>query len=408
MSLFNNHKRHGRNVHGCGSRKRCDDVDGTRGSPLLVHCRNHPDSARPCGSRVHHLGPSPHSAKLPRSTKLKRISALALALFGVLFAFDAKAAEVLFTNLNYTNGDDPTLIGGTVNTNCGFGVSDMEFFHSFEYYPDDGIEVTQIDVKTLASFGGIITLNWTNQSGFSGFAQAEFTASSPSFATTTFSFLIDERPFAFPEGTGITFSFDGYEDLEPSTAVSGDGKDPQTDAIHFPTLNCVGGTGGSFGVDETAMTIYGNNYSGGGDFPSSEIPSSTYDGLFNGFMPSIGWSESDGVSSTGGTISEHFGNFAEAGDRFPMCVIVPFVSMINLIEGVTTANQNLQNIVIGGTGIVPTSTIGFGSASSVAALTGFKNVYDPIVGVAQGIMWLAFGVFVFTDLFGKKNEEQYG
>jgi len=405
MHLFTSEEKHGRNIHGCGSRKRSNNADGSRRSIVFFYWWNHSDSPRACGSRFHYLGSASHPPKLPRRSRVKHFTAVALALFGVLFAFNVNAAEVLFTNLNYTNGDDPTLIGGTVNTNCGFGVSDMQFYHSFEYYPDDGIEVTQIDVKTLASFGGIITLNWTNQSGFSGFAQAEYVASSPSFATTTFEFLIDERPFAFPEGTGIVFSFDGYEDLSPSTAVSGDGKDPQTDAIHFPTLNCVGGTGGSFGVDETAMTIYGNNYSDGGDFPDSELPTSTYDGLFDGFMPSIGWSETDGVSSTGGTIAQHFENFADGGNRFPMCVITPFISMINLIQGVTSAGQNNQNIVIGGSGIVPTSTIGFGSASSIAATTGFKNVYDPIVGVAQGIAWLAFGVFAFSDLFGKKNEE---
>jgi len=118
----------------------------------------------------------------------------------------------------------------------------------------------------------------------------------------------------------------------------------------------------------------------------------------------IGWGSVTGTVTSTGTYARHLDDFFDvATSTFPMCFVYPWFALIDLLEGQTLVNQTAQSITISG-GMVPTTTFSLQSFPTTAAAIGLRPVIDTILAFLIPILWLAFGLFVFVDLFAPKTD----
>jgi len=159
----------------------------------------------------------------------------------------------------------------------------------------------------------------------------------------------------------------------------------------------------------TPEAVIGQRAEGRTQYGNIPIPTSTYVGTVSSsgsLLPNFSWGSATGTATSSGTYATHLDKyFSVATSTFPMCFVYPWFALIDLLEGQTLVNQTAQSIKIGG-GMMATTTFTLESFPSTATKIGFKSIIDQILAVFIPLMWLAFGLFVFVDLFQPHSGEQ--
>jgi len=436
MSLFTKPMKHGHNVHDGRRGIRNNDAHESRRRAVLVHRRDHPDFARACSGRVRGVGHPRGASLLPfRSAslgrKIKECAKVATAvLIGLSFASPAFALDTIFDNTN--EGYTDNFVGMTYNWNnpshpeCSraqvyvnlVNHSDQDWliyrvvFPQAKTFTDAGLS-TQFNYNPTAQiyttstvWHGVANTTWTPTSSpraidFSSPAiihageEMGMTIDNPAIFTPTStpdyraqSLLVQRTTSTvFGDSTGGVYAYLRY------SAGCGLGSGPVVGDPYGPTP--------VFRLEGYGADL---DTGGGGSTSTTPIPTSTYDGTFSGSTPSLSWSVSGTPSISATYYSQKFAGMFGATSSFPLCVVDPFINLVDVIHGATLGNQPSASLVIAGAMGSGTSTFSLGSASSVAASVGLRNITDLLFPFLEACAWLGLGVYIFRDLFAAKEE----
>jgi len=409
MDITHNTTPHGHNVHDrCGRFWRNDaDLVGRR--PLYVHYRDLACPARSGGARIHYLGDPSRASVVPRRAQLGQLVALlATFLFGMSFAFQAHAATgIMFDTINETAGTSSSYgVAGIISQDCGTGITQQRpYGYQFEYATTSNVVIAELVAKFNGSVTSTSNLSWKNTDGQTGYGQAI-----PD-TTTTYTLI----PAA--NGNDITFTWstvapwpdnlsDGFTGVSAYTSLY-----PE---ISNQVLRCT--TNGyisnvlprnQFGVPPIQLIgVYNGSQTPEQQAadPGAQVPTSTWDGTFGGSIPGIGFENATGSYSASGTYATHINSMVgNATTTFPMCFAYPWFVFLDTIQAQTLHSQIAQKLTITGAGIVPTSTFTLEQFPDVAAKIGFQDPYNQLIAFGESMLWLAFGLIVFLQIFAPKN-----
>lgn len=134
-------------------------------------------------------------------------------------------------------------------------------------------------------------------------------------------------------------------------------------------------------------------------------PGSLESGALNGYVPGTFWTL-DATTTISTQFQDKANSFLGAATgTFPMCLTYPWFSLIDFFVGNTTGTAT-QSLTIAGAGIIPTTTLSLAEFPDVLADTAAKPVLDPIIAGLQALAWLSLGLYIFTDVFGKKEQNE--
>lgn len=136
------------------------------------------------------------------------------------------------------------------------------------------------------------------------------------------------------------------------------------------------------------------------------IPTSTYSGNFDEYLPSISFATGSLVTTGGdfeAAMNDIFGTSTWAG--FPMCFVSPWFGLIDMLQGSTKNGQTGGGIIIDHGLSNTTTEITLESASDTFAAIGLRNVTDILFPFTEAILCLLFGLMVWHDLTTGGKEE---
>jgi len=434
MSLFTNQTKHGHNVHDGRGRIGNFDADLACRRAVLVHHRDYSGAARARRGWLRRVGNSCNSALLPlRSTQVastiqKGVKVAMAVLIGLSFASPAFALDPLFDNTSFEDPDpthfvamtynwkestDPTCIDSAVYVNITNTTGQDWLIYQVQFprastwnsAPNPQFSTspplpTARIYTSSTEWTGVANSSWTPTSTFGEIF--DFTSPAIIHDGQQMGLIIDNGNLAVATSTGGTYGAVGYKvgrvidvgwGVDTGGAYSyityndscGFKTTPDGHAAFTPSFKLFG-----YGADL--------DEGGSGSTSTNPIPSSTYDGTFSGSTPSLSWSVSGTPSISATYFSQKFVGMFGATSSFPMCVVDPFVNLIDVIRGATLGDQPSASIVMAGAMGAGTSTFSLTSASSVAASIGLKNITDLLFPFMQACAWLGFGIYVFRSL----------
>lgn len=124
------------------------------------------------------------------------------------------------------------------------------------------------------------------------------------------------------------------------------------------------------------------------------------------YMGTVTWSESDDALaySTSWTNRTNI-LIGDATNTFPICLVSPFFTLLDLFQGTTEEDLNPQGINLGNFMQNSTTTITLVGASTTLDAIGFVSVVNAILVPIKAILWLLVAMWVFNRLFGKREDE---
>lgn len=395
---------YGHYVHGCSDRKLNEHADGS--SRRAVHLRNC-DLARPARPRslgLRNLGaemdhPQDEARPLKGRVQLKIGFAIACFVMGTLFALPTKATT--FNNINFESiGAQNTEIS-RVSYN-----STYRFFDTFYDKSEIPIHyIENISFQTAVATGSApkeVTIEITSDQGT---WSDTITVADTSYTTSTISFTD-----AYSEDGTWVFSFRpnftdvGTQNFFAATQTSGILSNLYTECPNKDSI-----VGCTLTNDSTWVPMIEINYFGAttsSEPIETELPSSTYNGTFSDYLPSITFSTGTLVHTGGefeATMNEIFGTSTWTG--FPMCFVAPWFQLFDIFNGASKNEQEGTSIVMGHGFNSSSTEINLNSASATFAAIGVKNLTDVLFPFFEAIMWMLFGLMVWKDIMHEGEEE---
>jgi len=354
------------------------------------------------------MGCSARSWVLPRRTQRieKKIAGLT-ALIGVLFAFPAHGA------LLYDNTAASNISSWGYNFQLEPNPGDecyAENWTVFEFTPTQTFSIEKVEMAMFATWGSVadITIQnhlgqWkvlTTQTVDQSYATLESgTSSAPyliAYKDQPTSIYI--QPFPIFAATGSLAVNTGNES---GTLIPDD--DSRTYA-YTQTL-CAGTSPILDSAGSFKMKIWGTLIDEQSVVPpgtDTPIPTSTYDNTFADAIPDLSWGSSTNALTTSTFYGTKINNmFGSATNTFPLCMVPPWFALLDSLSGATATNTP-QTLVLGGAGIVPTTTFSLEQMPTVLANVGAKTAIETFTTFIKGLLWLAFGLYVFMDIFKPK------
>jgi len=340
--------------------------------------------------------------------QLKAILLTALLAMGALFAYPA--------NAQYATLSDTSMDISVSTANMGFCSYPGICYNATNlYYFDTAKDVCKIEVAI-----GRVKLGSFDGTGVDGYLQLKNTTTGIEIASSTFDIPptlcdldLSLTPPACSQWPIVTFEFDECWTFPAGTSTLTVIENGSYSAIDL-TLNAgpdqtwdgpfreVPAGWGTY-YSEFQAILYGGNTSSTAP-TETEIPSSTYDGTYSEYLPTVGFS-SNTLVSTGGeyedTMNEIFGTTTWAG--FPMCFVSPWFQLIDILNGATKNDQPTKSIIIGHGISASTTSIDLESASTTFAGIGLKNVTDILIPFFEAVCWLLFGLVVWKDIMNSEE-----
>lgn len=124
-------------------------------------------------------------------------------------------------------------------------------------------------------------------------------------------------------------------------------------------------------------------------------------------MGNIAWAEENVTlpSSTAWTDKIHLMTSSTA-NSFPMCLVNPFIELMNTFQAITETEQTEQAINIGGILGSNTTTLSLATISTTLETTGAKNLIETIIDFVEILLWASFGLWLFNRLFLSSKETE--
>lgn len=430
MRLFTKRTSHGHNVHGRRGSLNNGGADIAGRCPVRVHHGDSANPARPDGGRVRDLGnPSDH-----------RRGSFGSRLKIGLFATTAALAWTLpFCVSAYSGTRDEILVSGGVNAPvAGSCFADGDSCQSYMVE----LEINATTTLALETFE-LFAYRTNNVNAttdlvleiFQGSEQPNPSWLDPSVGTFMGSVILTHEYMSTSTGIYLnSFTFDNDIALMPNMkywfVISPLDETPDAYGVEMMYKN------GAWDITQTDTEKYWEYWDGewrqvyrtistqtydrwpfklfgtrteiteGGEsavwetmeYPASGV-TSTYDGSLSEYVPSINFS-SEGAPVVG--YERWSDNFIEyigvASTTFPLCFVTPFFSLIDTIHGLTSYNQPNTVLMIGGAGIVPTTTFSLNETDDIIAETGAWYALDKIQTALLALAWLGFCWYVIDDL----------
>jgi len=173
----------------------------------------------------------------------------------------------------------------------------------------------------------------------------------------------------------------------------------------FQTTECAGSP------EEQDHSIYGtvkfgiNGITQANGSNPVPVPSSTYDGTFSGAGGSIGFGTTTANLADGIYSAKFQSMFGAATGTFPLCLVAPWISFLDVFQGFTQLPQSGGSIVVSQPFGSGTSTFSLASASGTFAAIGLVGITNLLFPFLEGLAWLTFGVVVFKKTFMKESDD---
>jgi len=392
---------YGHYVHGCSNYVRY--FNAYRFGRGIVHV-HHDDTASLVGSdddRFRRLG-HPQDFPLRQGNPLAqfKIGFIAASLFlGMLFAQKANAS--VFNNLNLTT---------TNNQFCQLGYTDSSGNTSCEFtFASSTLQLELTDVSFIGANATYDTNTvqrltvttdkgtWVSTTTAGGYSSLE---------TTKFDF-----PYPHPWATpGSDWEFNLSLDVSTTTLFQYFWAVTSTSDAHFPEVTQKQSIAGDYSLLPKVPQIDLNSSGLGGmknyqaTIVSQLPPESTYTGNFSQLLTSFDFGSPTSSEYAQGQFLGHITEMlGTSTTTFPVCTVWPLFTLLDELQGLTTATNTAQYMVISG-GLVTTDTvISLEAVSTTFATTGFRNIYDIFVPFLETVAWMYFGFMVYKAIFIKSQ-----
>jgi len=430
MNVTLNTKKHGHNVHDKRGGVGDNDADLACRRAVLVHRRDHPDFARAGRGWLRGLGHPAHSSDVPLRSQIVQLASLCTAvLLGLSFAFPTFGASptLIMSSTSTIDAIPLVSVASRYNETTSAPCTYAKMVWSWTATEDSFITKLTINAKTSPASGNdpfsvdaylfawtqtmhdvnavpiiVYADNYTQWTGTP--TTTSFTFSSPILTALAGQKLYFEvgPSLEIPqyEGGGGPFSSNA---IVVDRASSTHSNASTTDSIFLGHPNeCT--TPNTDPFFKPAFALYGYVLAGA-EPPGSSVPTSTYDGTYSEFLPTIGFTTSS-PNLPGGIFTGKINNmFGAAAVTFPLCVVTPWIAFMDVLQGFTSVPQTANSMQINGLMGAPTTTLSLGSASTTFAQIGLKPILDLLIPFLEAMAWLSLGYFIFADLFTKPNDD---
>ncbi len=156
----------------------------------------------------------------------------------------------------------------------------------------------------------------------------------------------------------------------------------------------------------TGITQLGGSYL---TWEAAAPPAAT--NTYTEFFPTFTWGQSTSTGNgTATTTYESLLNtiLGSATSSFPMCLINPWISLLDTFRGLSDGNLGQQTLVVGtkmgGENLTLNIDLGSVTNTTEGATSSFLTIIEMATAFFISMGWATFGVMVFVDLFVKPRE----